>query len=65
MIDDAHFDPMKERIMAAVKETLQWYQTADSKDPRLDNLSGCILSRFQDSSEDYNWHIITSEVIQG
>lgn len=68
VIDDAHFEPMRVRILKAIEETLQWYQqqtSADSKDdPRLDNLSGCILSRFQESSEDYNWHVITSEVSQ-
>ena len=53
---------MKSRIIESVKETALWYQTANQKDKRNDNLSGCILSRFQGRSDDYNWHIITTEV---
>ena len=63
MIEDAHFDPLKTRVLQAVKETALWYQNSSPKDKRNDNLSGGILSRFQDHSGDYNWHIITTEVV--
>jgi len=62
-VSDAHFENIEARIISAIEETGRWYMKADSKDPRLDNLSGCILSRFQPNTEDYNWHIITSEPV--
>ena len=54
---------MKSIVEKAVKETYQWYIQSESNDARNDNLSGVLLSRFADTTEDYNWHIITSEAV--
>jgi hypothetical protein len=62
VIDDAFFDYMKPHVLKAVKEATLWYRKADTKDPRRDNLSGVILSRFTDLCESYSWHIICSEI---
>lgn len=62
VIDDAYFDYMKPHVVKAVKEAAQWYLKADTKDPRRDNLSGVILSRFSELCESYSWHIICGEV---
>jgi hypothetical protein len=46
VIEDAHFDEMKSLILTSIKEAVLWIKSTDSKDPRLDNISGVILSRF-------------------
>ncbi len=45
-IEDAHFEGIKNIVIKAVKESMVWYQQSEAKDPRNDNLSGVILSRF-------------------
>jgi hypothetical protein len=61
-IEDAHFEQIKEPILKAVQESLTWYEHHKTDDPRMDNLSGVILSRFCDKSDSFSWHIICSEV---
>ncbi|TNV81617.1 hypothetical protein FGO68_gene3409 [Halteria grandinella] len=58
----AMFEQIKPHVIRAVKDTCQWLQTAESKDPRRDNLSGVILSRFINNLESFSWHVITSEL---
>lgn len=52
------YEPFKDKLEKALKETIQWYQQSGKEDKRNDNLSAVMLSRFMEQTSDFQWHII-------